>query len=407
MSSRQRRNTCRSVRLSLRLPGRLPRLDQPVLEHERPELRVGGPVVHDLGALGPAGGGAEVGARARAQGHRLAHVQRPAAVVPEHVHARVVRERREVGALRRRDPLGGLGLPRPPARAQQVERLRRPSPRSRTGAGTGRRTRARRSARRAAPGAPRSPRCRAPRPAAPARGGAPAGRTCARAGPCRAWAARGQSRPARSNACLSTRLSKLALCAISTRPSRSSATSGRTSAGVGAPSTIPWVMPVKRSMPRDSGRSGRTSESKVSCSSPPPTSTAPTSVSSHSSPPRPLVSVSSATNSAPATGCSSSFTEPMQSTPADGWNGALQRRGRSRPPPRLASLHGPLQHPLRLLRVRPREPQVARPLPRLRGVEHLRRGAARRRARRAPGALGQGGAPGDARGGGGAPRSRG
>ncbi len=71
-------------------------------------------------------------------------------------------------------------------------------------------------------------------------------------------------------------------------------------------STIAWVIPVKRWIPRCSGRSVRVSESQVSCSSPPPTSTAPTSVISHRSPLRPLVSVSTARNSDEASGWSSS-----------------------------------------------------------------------------------------------------
>ena len=52
----------------------------------------------------------------------------------------------------------------------------------------------------------------------------------------------------------------------------------------GAASTIACVIPVKRWMPRDSGARTPTSVSQRSCSSPPPTSTAPTSVSSHASP---------------------------------------------------------------------------------------------------------------------------
>ncbi len=71
----------------------------------------------------------------------------------------------------------------------------------------------------------------------------------------------GQSSPARSNAPRSTPTSKRALWAIITRPSSRSASSGSTSSGGGAPSTMPCVMPVKRWMPRESGRSTWTSES--------------------------------------------------------------------------------------------------------------------------------------------------
>ena len=118
-------------------------------------------------------------------------------------------------------------------------------------------------------------------------------------------AASGQSRPSRSKAWRSTRRSKRALWATSTRPRAARRARAVPPRAGGAASTIPWVMPVKRWMPRDSGRSVRTSESNVSCSSPPPTSTAPTSVISQRSPPSPLVSVSTATNSAGASGCAS------------------------------------------------------------------------------------------------------
>ena len=151
----------------------------------------------------------------------------------------------------------------------------------------------------------------------------------------------GQSRPARSKAWRSTRTSKRALWAISTRPSSSSASSASTSSGGGAPSTIPWLMPVKRWIPRESGRSTWTSESKVSCSSPPPTRTAPTSVISQRSPPYPLVSVSSATNSAGARGWSSLNTNGRSKlarrTEGSRLRGAVEGPGRSRPPAGLAS----------------------------------------------------------------------
>jgi hypothetical protein len=118
----------------------------------------------------------------------------------------------------------------------------------------------------------------------------------------------GHSMPQRSNAACRTRRSKLAEWATITRPRISSASSSSTSRAGGAESTMAWVMPVKRWMPRESGRSVRTSESNVSCSSPPPTSTAPTSVSSQRSAASPFVSVSTARNSAPATGWSSKST---------------------------------------------------------------------------------------------------
>lgn len=59
---------------------------------------------------------------------------------------------------------------------------------------------------------------------------------------------------------------------------------------------------MNRSMPRDRGARVDTSDSQRSCSSPPPTRTAPASVSSQAAPLRPLVSVSTARNSAVASG---------------------------------------------------------------------------------------------------------
>jgi hypothetical protein len=123
----------------------------------------------------------------------------------------------------------------------------------------------------------------------------------------------GHSSPARSNACSSTRASKLAESATSTRPRSRSASCGSTTAGGGAASTIACEIPVKRWMPRDSGAATPTSELHSSCSSPPPTSTAPTSVSSQRSPGSPFVSVSTARNSAEARGSSS--TDPPASAP--------------------------------------------------------------------------------------------
>ncbi len=104
---------------------RLPFLDQPVLQHQRAELGVRGLVVHHLGPLGPAGGRREVRPRARAQGHRLADVERPAALVAEHVHARVLGQRGEIGALLARDrgAWSTLGLAAPSWRAAKLHRV--------------------------------------------------------------------------------------------------------------------------------------------------------------------------------------------------------------------------------------------------------------------------------------------
>ena len=118
----------------------------------------------------------------------------------------------------------------------------------------------------------------------------------------------GHSSPMRSNACRSTRRSNGALWATSTRPGSRSLSGGSTSSSDGAPSTIAWVIPVSRWIPRRSGALVRHSELQRSCSSPPPTSTAPTSVSSQASPARPLVSVSTTRNSAVAIGADSRST---------------------------------------------------------------------------------------------------
>ena len=117
---------------------------------------------------------------------------------------------------------------------------------------------------------------------------------------------------ARPKAWCSTRASKRAECATSTRPRSRAASSGSTRSGGGAASTIACEMPVKRWMPRDSGCDTPTSELQRSCSSPPPTSTEPTSVSSQRSLPSPLVSVSTARNSAVSRGCAarSCMTDP-------------------------------------------------------------------------------------------------
>ena len=96
-------------------------------------------------------------------------------------------------------------------------------------------------------------------------------------------------------------------------------------------------MPVKRWMPRPSGSPTPTSELQRSCSSPPPTSTAPTSVSSQRSRASPFVSVSSAMNSAVASGWASRVAggHPdhwvIRLAP-DGLQGRLQAPG-ARPPP--------------------------------------------------------------------------
>src|SRR5215213_9032519 len=60
---------------------------------------------------------------------------------------------------------------------------------------------------------------------------------------------------------------------------------------------------------------------------------------------------------------------------------AARAGGRNHPPARLASTDGPLRHRLQLLRLWPREPQVAWALSGLRGVELVRGGGSARPAR--------------------------
>ena len=212
--------------------------------------------------------------RARAQRHRLAHVQRPPALVAEDVDAGVVRQSREVRALVARDRLAGLGLASAPARAQQVEGVaqrdgvgaqlreqRAEHARAREGVGKGAVHLVHLDPERAGErGESALARQRA--------------RSGARAAPCRARAA-SASRARHARTPGAARARRSGRCGRSARaPRAASASSASTSSGGGAPSTIPCVIPVKRWIPRESGRSTCTSESKVSCSSPPPTRTA-------------------------------------------------------------------------------------------------------------------------------------
>ena len=238
--------------------------------------------------------------RARAQADRLADVQRPAVGVAEDVDAGVLGQRREVGPV----VAPARGLRRPSAAA----RLR-----GRSSASASATVRAFAHSRgssahstRAHVSASGSARCVAATsiPSASASEASPR-RRCSGASR-RASATvhitggSGHSSSARSNACLSTPTSKRAEWATRMRPRSCSASSGSTCSGGGASSTIACVIPVKRWMPRPSGSETPTSELQRSCSSPPPTSTAPTSVSSQRSFGCPFVSVSTARNSAPA-----------------------------------------------------------------------------------------------------------
>ena len=129
--------------LQLHVPGGLPLLDQPVLEHERAELRVGRPVVHDLAR-------ARSSPRARRSAPARASAATPTSRRTAAARARRGRRRRpgRRAAWRGRGA-GRAGSPRP---ARSCERggasaagraRRRPSRRSRTASGTARRTRAR------------------------------------------------------------------------------------------------------------------------------------------------------------------------------------------------------------------------------------------------------------------------
>ena len=306
-------------------------LDQAVLEHQRPELRPGRAVVDDRGVRGPLRGRSrrgEMRPRTAADRDRLADVQDLARVVAEQVHARIARQ---VGELRRRRrlsvPRAAVGDEQAVAGARREARVaggggarppsgpRRRSTRWRTGAAAARTAPARTSRRRRAPGAPGGPRSRARRRARSGRAGAGAAASRARAPPCRSpvgWA----TRAPRAQTPGAGRDDRKTRCGPPSpvRCSRS-ASGGSTDSSDGAPSTIAWVIPVKRWIPRRSGALVRTSELQRSCSSPPPTSTAPISVTSQLSPLSPLVSVSTTMNSAVAIGaCSSSISTLIRHT---------------------------------------------------------------------------------------------
>ena len=293
--------------------GRAMLLDQAVLEHERAQLRVRALVVDDRGLDGPIGRPArrrEVGAGAAPDRDRLADVQHAAGVVAEQVHARVLRQLREIelrrdGERRHAALAARRALPAPAGDRERVGDRQRvgAQPREQRAQDAGARLgvgerpvrglhldpeRVREHAQ-PAPVLERQQLARQRRRAQDGRVGPLEADPLERAG-----AARG---------------GRTARCAPpapglgGARPS-----CGSTASRPGASATISCVIPVNRWMPRPSGRLQRTSEDQRSCSSPPPTSTAPTSVISQASPPRPLVSVSTTRNSALAIGCSSRVT---------------------------------------------------------------------------------------------------
>ena len=298
------------VAVGLLLPAlvarRAHRLDQPVLEQERAQLGLRRLVVDVLGLARPRGGRREVLARAGAQAHRLADVERAAVGVAEHVHARVLGQRGEVRPLRRRAP--ACSRPRPPrgaaaARAEQRHRLAdRPRVGDEPREQRAEHARARLRVRQRAVGL-RHVDARARRRARRARAASAAARSGAPSPPCTARAAAASpARPGRTR-----RAARRGRSARSARraPARAAAGPARAAPPRAAarPSSIACVIPVKRWIPRPSGIETPTSELQRSCSSPPPTSTAPTSVSSQRSRASPFVSVSTARNSADASGC--------------------------------------------------------------------------------------------------------
>ena len=243
-------------------------------------------------------------ARARAQVDRLADVQRAPVGVAEDVHARLVREPREVGPLAARAPRRGRPRAARAPRGEQRDRLAH-------GAGVRAQPPEQRAeharaglARPAARGAPRRRRRPARRPARPGRAGAAAARSGAPRRPCRAPA--GPATPApRARTPGAARARRTRRCAPPARGPRSCAASrGSTSSRRRRGVDHRLRDPGEALDPAPERVATPTSELHSSCSSPPPTSTAPTSVSSQRSPARPLVSVSRATNSADARGCS-------------------------------------------------------------------------------------------------------
>ena len=296
--------------------GRAQLLDQPVLEHQRGQLRARHAVVDDRGVRRPVRRAASTGRSAPAPGcgsrptcRRTGPGRRRRGTGTRRGHAGARRTRgrraRRAAARPRRAAAAAGPAPQAPARpaarssasasatvdgvGAQPREQRAQHPRA--GLGVGQRP--------VAPGGPRSPARRRARsgPARAAAGASPGpGRRC------RCTGGLGHSSPIRANAWRSTRRSNGALWATITRPSQQLADRRQHRFQRRAPSTIAWVIPVKRWIPRRSGALVRTSELQRSCSSPPPTSTAPTSVSSQPSPPRPLVSVSTTMNSAVAIG---------------------------------------------------------------------------------------------------------
>ena len=309
--------------------GRFELGDQPALENQRAELGARRPVVDDLRPARPGRrrrGRGEVRSRPAADRHRLADVQDLAGRVAEQVHARVRRQLTELGG-RTDGVVDAARAPPapPPARAEPAERpdlgaaTRAPAPRGRQqrqrisdGDRVGAQPREQRaqhavhtSRRPRARGARARPRSRARPRARRAPACVAAAAASAPPPPCRSRA--GWATPDRSDQTPgAARGDRTARCVRpgSARPAAAPA-GGSTSSSDGAESTIACVIPVKRWIPRCNGALVRHSELQRSCSSPPPTSTAPTSVISQASPARPLVSVSTTRNSAVATGADS------------------------------------------------------------------------------------------------------
>ena len=191
--------------------------------------------------------------------HRLAHVERQAAHVAEHVDAR---DRR---AARCRSGRSSRGTARPrfrsrPARprrgGEHAPPRRRRCPPTRIASGRARRTHTRRSRRRRARDAPPRPRCPASRPARRACAGVASGAKRHAIATVQSDGGSGQRAP-RARTPAAARGGRTRRCGPpGPGPRGVRPISGSTSSGGGAASTIACVMPVKRSMPREkSGRS--------------------------------------------------------------------------------------------------------------------------------------------------------
>ena len=335
MSRRQRTQTHSSTCLSFALPGRPQPADRAVLEQQRAEVGRRRQLLDGLRARRPGRrrrGRREVRAHARAHAHRLADVERPGRRRCARCRRRACRCTPVMSGSRRRAPRrqrAAVGRARAPpprraARAEQRERVAdgrgaRAEPReqgaedARARLGVRERAVRRLHARcRATPASGTSWRCRAS--------------GCSRRASATVQIV-GGSRPLQAGPL--ERLREDAAVERGAVRDEHAAAQQLARARAGSPRRAArrrpssCVIPVNRWMPFESGRRVATSVSQRSCSSPPPTRTAPTSVSSHASPASPFVSVSTTRNSAVRSGVAGSIHHGLRARP-DGVHATLR-----------------------------------------------------------------------------------